>query len=314
MRLKTGGICTSGSTWASCSFWWRWTKPSTAEICYFDSRFYAVVPLKPMSVDAFDLPAANPLDGRTVQFTRDPEGLGLALQAGARSFRRQFYAPEKGEIYTVQLQRPVAELRPLALAARPPVESGDRLQSDLVEVNRLDASIRVDLRYATPHNFMGAALYSEPRAFLLRPAAEALVRVNQQVRPFGYGLLVHDAYRPWYVTWMFWEATPPEKRNFVADPQKGSRHNRGAAVDLSLCDLKTGQTADFGAGYDEFSERSFIDYPGGSSAQRWRRQLLAFYMTRAGFDRYHDEWWHFDLLGWDRYPILNAPFDQIPLR
>jgi D-alanyl-D-alanine dipeptidase len=281
------------------------------EMLPFNGRFYAVLPLRPLGQDRFELPDGTPLGSSTVEFTRGAGGVGLAARAGSRDYARRLYGPETGEMFAIHAMRPVDELRTLAGQACPPVESGERLRPDMVDVHKLDGSIQLDIRYATTNNFMRASFYSQPRAVLQRPAADALARVHCELRSFGYGLTVHDAYRPWYVTWMFWEATPPEMRNFVADPALGSRHNRGAAVDVSLYDLRTGEAADFGADYDEFSERSFIDYPGGSSLQRWRRELLAFHMTRAGFDRFHDEWWHFDLRGWHRYPILNASFDQL---
>src|SRR5881394_3393723 len=143
--------------------------------------------------------------------------------------------------FHIEPVRAVAELLPLALAANPPVESGEFRQSDLVEITALDAAIKLDIRYATTRNFLSTPLYSEPRAFLQRPAAEALVRVQRALARDGYGLLIHDAYRPWYVTKLFWDATPPEKHEFVADPAQGSRHNRGCAVDLTLYNLRDGK-------------------------------------------------------------------------
>jgi D-alanyl-D-alanine dipeptidase len=110
---------------------------------------------------------------------------------------------------------------------------------------------------------------------------------------------------------MFWDATPPEGHLFVADPSQGSRHNRGAAVDLSLYDLATGEEVQMTGGYDEMSARSYPQYVGGTSLQRWRRDLLRDAMEAQGFDVYVTEWWHFDFRGWDRYPILNLDFDQI---
>src|SRR6202047_4576828 len=95
-----------------------------------------------------------------------------------------------------------------------------------------------DIRTATKRNFLTTPRYSQARAFLQRPAAEAVVRVQRALAEEGYGLLVHDAYRPWYVTKIFWDATPADKHNFVADPATGSRHNRGCAVDFHLYDLK----------------------------------------------------------------------------
>jgi len=123
--------------------------------------------------------------------------------------------------------------------------------------------------------------------------------------------LIHDAYRPWYVTKMFWEGTPDDKKIFVADPSQGSRHNRGAAVDLTLYDRKTGRPIEMVGGYDEMSERSFPDYPGGTSLQRWHREVLRRAMERQGFHVYDFEWWHFDYGDWRSYPIGNATFEQL---
>ena len=124
--------------------------------------------------------------------------------------------------------------------------------------------------------------------------------------------MIHDAYRPWYVTKMFWDATPEESKIFVANPANGSRHNRGAAVDLTLFDLNTGEPIHMVGGYDEFSDRSFPDYWGGTSEQRWHRGLLRKAMEAEGFRVYEFEWWHFDYEDWAEYGIQNVRFDEIP--
>src|SRR5215831_6683670 len=115
----------------------------------------------------------------------------------------------------------------------PPQEPGPFRKTELVEIISLDPTIHLDIRYATPNNLVGRAVYREARAFLQKPAAEALVRVHRSLKPRGYGLLIFDGYRPWSVTKVFWEITPPEKHGFVANPAEGSKHNRGCAVDLS---------------------------------------------------------------------------------
>ena len=177
-------------------------------------------------------------------------------------------------------------LRQRALAATPPVEAGDKLPSDLVEVTRLAPGIKLDIRYAGLNNFMGIPLYETPAAYLQRPAAEALARIHRALAAQGYGLLIHDAYRPWSVTWMFWEATPPEARIFVADPAEGSRHNRGCAVDLTLYDLKTGRPVEMPSRYDEFSTRAYADFVGGTTKQRALRAILRGAMEADGFTVY----------------------------
>jgi D-alanyl-D-alanine dipeptidase len=208
--------------------------------------------------------------------------------------------------------RPVEELRVEALAATPPIEEGSFRPSDLVEVISLDPTIRLDIRYATSNNFLGTPLYEAPRAFLQRPAAEAVVRVHRALAAKGYGLLIHDAYRPWYITKIFWDATPPDKHQYVADPAHGSRHNRGCAVDLTLFDRSTGRVIEMPSGYDEMSERAHPDYTGGTDEQRKNRDLLRNAMETEGFAVYEYEWWHFDYKDWHSYAVENIRFADIP--
>jgi len=147
-----------------------------------------------------------------------------------------------------------------------------------------------------------------------RPAAEALAKAHRGLKSKGFGLLIHDAYRPWNVTKIFWEATPQSGKGFVADPSKGSKHNRGCAVDLTLYDLKTGTAVEMVGGYDEFSNRSNPDYPGGTALQRARRDLLRRTMEAEGFTVNEVEWWHFDYKDWPKYAIQNDPFEKVPSR
>jgi zinc D-Ala-D-Ala dipeptidase len=200
---------------------------------------------------------------------------------------------------------------PLCAQDQPPREEGKFRQPELVELVKLDKTIKLDIRYATSHNFLGRPVYTESRAFLQKPAAEALVRVSRKLRKQGYGLLVFDGYRPWSVTKVFWDATPEDKKIFVADPAKGSRHNRGCAVDLSLYDLKTGKEVEMTGAYDEMTERSHINYKGGTDEQRKMRDLLRTAMESEGFQVYEPEWWHYDYKYWKEYPILNISFAEI---
>ena len=198
-----------------------------------------------------------------------------------------------------------------ARAQEPPKETGTFRKPDLVELVKLDRTIKLDIRYATSNNFLVRPVYKQARAFLQRPAAEALARANKALRKKGYGLLIHDGYRPWSVTKLFWDATPADKKEFVADPAQGSRHNRGCAVDLSLFDVKTGKAVVMPSGYDEMTERSHINYAGGTDGQRRLRDLLRAAMETEGFAVYEPEWWHYDFKDWKEYPILNIPFSEI---
>ena len=214
-------------------------------------------------------------------------------------------------IFQIQPVRPVEELRTEALAAQPPAEHSAFRKSDLVELAPLDRRIKLDIRYATSRNFLGTPVYSSARAFLQRPAAEALLRAHAELLKLGYGVLIFDGYRPWYVTKIFWDATPVDKHEFVADPAAGSRHNRGCAVDLSLYDLKTGREVEMTGGYDEMSERSYPGYTGGTAEQRARRDLLRRAMEKQGFTVFASEWWHFDYRDWRAYGIQNVPFEAL---
>jgi CubicO group peptidase (beta-lactamase class C family)/D-alanyl-D-alanine dipeptidase len=264
-------------------------------------------PLQQQSGDVFKFPEHGLYEGESAAFTRDASGRATEVKIGAVVFKRR-------EIATglqVHPTEPIAELRRRALEAKPPEESPASRPPDLVDLTTLDPGIKLDIEYATPNNFLGTPVYEEAKAFLQRPAAEALARVAQKLRPLGYGLLIHDAYRPWYVTKIFWDATPPDKKIFVADPQQGSRHNRACAVDLTLYDFKTGTPVHMTGGYDEMSERSSAFYPGGTSLQRWHRALLRRALEAEGFAVYPYEWWHFDYKDWQKYPVLNLTFEQL---
>jgi len=220
-------------------------------------------------------------------------------------------ADSRTGIFRITPLRPVAELRREAREAKPPREAGPFRAVDLVELTALDPTIRLDIRYATADNFLSTPVYEEPRAFLQRPAALALLRAHRRLAASGYGLLIHDAYRPWWVTRVFWEATPVDKREFVADPAKGSRHNRGCAVDLTLYARGDGRVVEMPSLYDEMSERAYPGYGGGTRQQRARRDLLRAAMEAEGFTVFQSEWWHFDYRDWQHYPILNLDFDRL---
>ena len=195
--------------------------------------------------------------------------------------------------------------------AQPPQETGDFKKTDLVELVKIVPNVKLDIRYATANNFTHRPVYTQARAFLQRPAAEALINVSKALKPMGYGLLVFDGYRPWSITKIFWDITPDSNKRFVANPQKGSRHNRGCAVDLSLYDLKTGKEIKMPGVYDEMTERSYPDYKGGTEQQRKTRDLLRRVMEANGFKVNEFEWWHFDYKDWPLYTITNVPFGDL---
>jgi CubicO group peptidase (beta-lactamase class C family)/D-alanyl-D-alanine dipeptidase len=269
-------------------------------------------PLEQVSENVFKFPDRGLYDGEKLIFRRDRSGKATQVEAAGVVFKRRQVGPEDGAgQLRIQPVRPVTELLKEAQDAKPPKETGEFRRSDLVELTRFDPTIKLDVRYATTNNFLGSVFYSQPRAFLQRPAAEAVARAHRKLKENGYGLLIHDAYRPWYVTKVFWDATPQDKKIFVADPSQGSRHNRGAAVDLTLYELKTGRPVEMVGTYDETTDRSYPNYPGGTSLQRWRRELLRDAMEAEGFTVYDAEWWHFDFDDWRKYPIGNETFERV---
>lgn len=191
----------------------------------------------------------------------------------------------------------------------PPKESGKR-EAHLIELITLEPTIKLDIRYATDNNFVGKQVYPEARAFLQKPAAEAVAKVHKRLKKKGMGLAIFDGYRPWSITKLFWEVTPEDKRIFVANPARGSIHNRGCAVDLTMFDLKTGKLVDMPSGYDEFSERASPDYAGGTAEQRANRDLLRKLMEEVGFKVNANEWWHFDYKDWEKYAIYDVSFTE----
>jgi serine beta-lactamase-like protein LACTB len=260
--------------------------------------------------DVFAFPAAAGMyHGEKLHFQRDAAGRATEVVAANVRFVRRPLDGESGQTFRIKPLRPVAALREEAARLQPPAPPAGLRASELVELKDIDAGVRSELRYATDNNFLGTPLYPPTaKALMQRPAAAALSRVQKALAPLGYGLLVYDAYRPWAVTKVFWEATPPAQRGFVANPASGSKHNRGCAVDLTLCDLATGKPVEMVSGYDEFSDRAYPDYPGGTSRQRWHRDLLRRTMEAEGFTVDPGEWWHFDYQDWRLYPVLNQGF------
>ncbi|MFN0123659.1 MAG: M15 family metallopeptidase [Blastocatellia bacterium] len=194
---------------------------------------------------------------------------------------------------------------------KPPVETGRFRAPELVELITIDETVKLDIRYATANNFVGRPLYTTACAFLQRPAALALRRASQKLQKHGYGLLIFDGYRPWAVTKLFWDVTSGDQRNYVADPAKGSKHNRGCAVDLSLYDLKTGREVEMPSAYDEMTPRAWPTHTGGTAESRRLRDMLRHAMEAEGFQVNQYEWWHFDYRDWRKYPILNIGFADI---
>jgi D-alanyl-D-alanine dipeptidase len=265
--------------------------------------------LRRLTATRFATEDKRPPTGLEFELGRDGQASAVVVGGSRMQFRD--IGQEVVEKIRAGVKADSGRLRAAALAAKPPIEPNPKRPFDLVDLAGVDPTIKFDIRYATSNNFIGFPLYERPGAYLQKPAAEALGRVERALASRGYGLLIHDAYRPWFVTKMFWDATPESAHVFVANPSEGSRHNRGCAVDLTLYDLRSGRAVEMTGRYDEMSPRSYADYAGGTSRQRWLRELLRSQMEAQGFAVYAQEWWHFDYKDWSDYAIGTATFTEL---
>lgn len=211
-----------------------------------------------------------------------------------------------------------------ACAHVPANEYGLRVVPDVATYERLAArdpdkrlvdletlGIPIDVRYATENNFMKRQLYPVAKAYLRAPAARALAAVQRELTPLGIGIKVYDAYRPYRVTRAMWE--PIRNPDYVADPAKGSRHNRGAAVDLTLIRLDTGEELPMPTPYDDFTPRAHHDFNDLPAAVLANRARLRDVMTRHGFEPLPSEWWHYDFRGWERFELMDISLREMSI-
>lgn len=174
--------------------------------------------------------------------------------------------------------------------------------SEMVRLLDVVPELLLDIRYATVNNFTKRVLYASGDPLARRIVAVHIGMAQRAARERGLQLKIFDAYRPLSIQRLMWSLVPDER--YVADPAKGSRHNRGAAVDLTLCD-SSGHELDMGSGYDEFTERAHMDYAGCTPLQRANRNMLQQLMRDAGFTVLPTEWWHYDFDRWQRFAILD---------
>jgi D-alanyl-D-alanine dipeptidase len=183
------------------------------------------------------------------------------------------------------------------------IESTYSQKYQLINIQELDSTILLDVRYATENNFTGQKLYETNKVYLIKEVAESLVKAHKYLKEkYNLRLKVYDGYRPLSVQKKMWKIIPDDR--YVANPAKGSRHNRGCAVDLTLVD-SLGNELDMGTPYDDFTEKAHIDYANLPDNVLRNRKILQEVMTKFGFKTMQTEWWHFDYKDWEKYPILD---------
>lgn len=181
--------------------------------------------------------------------------------------------------------------------------------NELIEIKKAIPSVVLDIRYATKNNFMKEVMYKQPKAFARKPVVEQLKKIQAILNKKGYGLKIFDAYRPYAITVAFWEKA--SDKNFVANPAKGSKHNRGCAVDLTIIDLKTGKDVQMPTPYDSFEAAAAPHYNKLPAQVIKNRDFLIDTMQANGFKVIYNEWWHFDFNGWQNYNLMDIPFEKL---
>jgi D-alanyl-D-alanine dipeptidase len=181
----------------------------------------------------------------------------------------------------------------------------------MTDLGAMIPGIVLDLRYATTNNFMKQKMYpgNVRHTYLRLPAAKALLQVQKDLNRMGFGLKIYDAYRPYSVTEQFWELVHDDR--YVADPSKGSGHNRGIAADLTIIDLKTGKELEMPTGFDNFTDSAHHDFMNLPSVVLQNRKLLRETMEKYGFVAFPTEWWHYSLPNPDYYEVLDLSFQQL---
>lgn len=280
-----------------------------------DSSFAAanLYPLSKVHFDSYTLQESGPMSNTEagVRFERDTDGYGISCRVGGNTYSRYFLGTTQGErAKPFRLEERSAEewtkLRDEAAKAAVPAALAAGEQAQLVDAASV-AGLKVNSVYAGSDNLFGAPLYSTPKLFVAKDAAAALGRVQQRLAPYGYGLVLWDAYRPWSVSKLANLALPEGKKDMLEDPEvKGSVHNTGNAVDVGLYSLDSGEELDMGCGFDEPSLRQYASYAGGTSRERYLRSLLREEMELQGFKGIEMEWWHFEFGDCSKFAHLNV--------
>jgi len=246
-----------------------------------------------------------------VHFERDTDGNGVVCKIGGKRFNRNFYPGEGTKILRLEKNADYVTLKSKAPLAVMPAKLQQGQAARLVPLKQAVPGVKFALYYAGQNNIFGVPLYDETEAFLDEEAALALKRVSDRLAGQGFGLLVWEGYRPWYVSKLASDLLPRDKKPMLPLPDKGEDRNTGRTVDVGLYETGTGEAVSMISDFDEVSVRQYPAYPGGTEQQRRLREMLVNAMTAEGFVQGKEEWWHFtygDTGGWQH---LNIPYGQI---
>ena len=180
---------------------------------------------------------------------------------------------------------------------------------ELVNLEKFIPGIKLEIRYATTNNFTGEKIYNLARAYARKPVAEALKKAQAEFNKAGVGIKIFDAYRPYKATVKFYELY--KDTTYVASPYRGSRHNRGCAIDMTIVDLKTGKELQMPTEFDSFKKEAWPTTPVKDPAIKKNRDLIISVMERNGFKVNASEWWHFDFVGWQKYEVMDIDYEEL---
>jgi zinc D-Ala-D-Ala dipeptidase len=182
--------------------------------------------------------------------------------------------------------------------------------NELVDLEKFIPGIVLEIRYATVNNFTGEKVYTLAKAYARKPVAEALKKASAEFNKLGYGVKMFDAYRPYKATVRFYELMKGDT-TYVASPYKGSRHNRGCALDITITDLRTGKDLQMPSEYDAMQKESWPSTPVSDPQISRNRATLIWIMEKNGFKVYSTEWWHYDFIGWEKFAVMDIDFDGL---
>ena len=272
-----------------------------------------IFPLKKVRFDSYELNEEGPLFGgeAPVHFERDADGNGIVCKIGGKRFARNFFPGEGTKVYRLEANADYRSLKDVASGAALPAKLQQGQSGRLVRIRSAVPNVKFDLRYARADNIFGVPLYDAGEAYVEAETAAALKKAADKLATHGYGLLIWEGYRPWYVSKLASDLLPKDKKGMMPAPEKGEDRNTGRTVDVSLYNLANGEAVTMISDFDEVSVRQFPAFPGGTEQQRFLRDMLAAVMKDCGFIQGKEEWWHFtlgDVHGWQS---LNIPYGQI---
>ena len=182
-------------------------------------------------------------------------------------------------------------------------------QNELINLEKFIPGVKLDIRYATTNNFTKEKIYNLSRAYARKPVAESLKKAQEEFKKHGVGIKIFDAYRPYAATVKFYEVY--KDTTYVASPYRGSRHNRGCAIDMTIFDLKTGEDLTMPTEYDSFKKEAWPSTPVSDPLIKKNRDLIIAVMQNHGFKVNGSEWWHFDFIGWQKFDVLDISFEEL---